>query len=121
MSVAYTSASMETHLQKGVSNTFVSCAGMNQPQPALICSFAVQLPECRDARAQWLVHFALRIMDAHVIDAKLQDAHQWANQALQYAQETHNSASQVAVYYESAVTRTARSALCCTMYCNATK
>ena len=103
---------METHLQKGASYTFVSYSETNQPQPALICSFAVQITECRDARAQWLVHFALRIMDAHVIDAKLQEAHQWANQALQYAQETQNSASQVAVYYQSAVTCTACIDIC---------
>ncbi|KAL3152138.1 hypothetical protein ABBQ32_001235 [Trebouxia sp. C0010 RCD-2024] len=51
----------------------------------------------KDARAQWLVHFALRIMDVHVADAKFQTAHQWANQALHYAQETSNTASQVVV------------------------
>lgn len=33
-------------------------------------------------------------MDAHVLEANLQEAHQWANQALQYAQETQDSSSQ---------------------------
>ena len=112
MSVAYKSASMDNPLQKGMSNTCAKSRGLVLDWT---CSFASQFAECRDARAQWLVHFALRIMDTHVIDAKLQEAHQWANQALQYAQETQNSASQVALCYLSAVKCTACSGNCCTL------
>ena len=60
-------------------------------------------------------------MDVCVIDAKLQEAYRWANQALKYAQETQNSASQVAVCYQLAVICPACSDVCCTTYCNAIK
>ena len=34
-------------------------------------------------------------MDVHIIEANLQEAHRWAQQAVLYAQETHSTSAQV--------------------------